>query len=150
MLAASEAGLSWPVISGYLAAYPTLLAVYHEARVYKDRLLKEIRLAAGHGRAVTGWDEPVFWQGQIAGTVRKFSDKLLIRLIEGDDPARFGRQVEHSGTVEVRDGLARLLDDIADRGRFDPPADRPRTRPMRDLRTIEVAQSVDSQGDNDS
>ena len=33
-------------------------------------------------RAVTGTEEPVYWQGKAVGTVRKYSDQLLILLLK--------------------------------------------------------------------
>jgi hypothetical protein len=42
-------------------------------------------------RAVQGFDEPVFHQGVQCGTVRKYSDTLLIFLMKGADPKRFVR-----------------------------------------------------------
>jgi hypothetical protein len=127
-------GLSWARVECYAGQYPTFRAVRVECRRIRDTHGAARRIAEADRRAMAG------------------SDRLLIRLIEGDDPGKYGRQVEthHSGAVEVRDGLARLLEEIAGHGRFDPPADRPHTRPMRDLKTIEVAQSVNSQEDNDS
>jgi hypothetical protein len=37
-------------------------------------------------RAKDGWDEPVFYQGEQCGLVRKFSDTLLIFLLKARDP----------------------------------------------------------------
>ena len=37
-------------------------------------------------RAKDGWDEPVFYQGDQCGVVRKFSDTLLIFLLKARDP----------------------------------------------------------------
>ena len=50
-------------------------------------------------RAYEGWDEPVFHKGEECGTVRKFSDTLLIVLLKAHRPEKYQerRQVEHSG-----------------------------------------------------
>jgi hypothetical protein len=127
-------GLSFARLDGYLSTYPTFSALYRHCNSVRDRFHASRRLSVADNRARAG------------------SDRLLICLLGGDDPHRYGRQVvnQHTGSVEVRDGLSRLMEEIAVHGRFDPPADRPRTRPMRDLKAIEVAQSVDSQEDNDS
>jgi hypothetical protein len=37
-------------------------------------------------RASEGWDEPVFYQGEQTGLIRKFSDTLLIFLLKARDP----------------------------------------------------------------
>ena len=56
-------------------------------------------------RAVEGWDEPVFGKlgpgqgtGQV-GTVRKFSDTLLIFLLKGGRPEKYGERI--SSRIDV-------------------------------------------------
>lgn len=60
-------------------------------------------------RAVEGWDEPVFGSlggksgsGEI-GTVRKYSDTLLIFLLKGARPEKYRERtdVRHSGKIDV-------------------------------------------------
>lgn len=60
-------------------------------------------------RAVEGWDEPVFGSmgqglgsGQV-GTVRKYSDTLLIFLLKGVRPEKYRERtdVRHSGKIDV-------------------------------------------------
>jgi hypothetical protein len=66
-------------------------------------------------RAHDGWDEPVFGslgQGQGSGeigTVRKYSDTLLIFLLKGVRPEKYRERadVKHSGHIDV----SRLSDD---------------------------------------
>lgn len=48
-------------------------------------------------RAVIGIDEPVFYEGVRVDTVRKYSDGLLSKLLEANDPARFGAKMKLSG-----------------------------------------------------
>ena len=50
-------------------------------------------------RGYEGWDEPVFHKGEECGTVRKFSDTLLIVLLKAHRPEKYQerRQVEHTG-----------------------------------------------------
>ena len=52
-------------------------------------------------RAMSGVDEPVYYQGQAIGAVRKYSDVLLIFLLKAHRPAKFRDNVsmEHSGPV---------------------------------------------------
>lgn len=45
--------------------------------------------AEARRRAVSGWDEPVFYQGEEVGYVRKFSDTLLIFLMKGANPEKY-------------------------------------------------------------
>jgi len=40
-------------------------------------------------RAVTGTLEPVFYQGEKVGTVRRYSDSLLTLLLKSNRPAKF-------------------------------------------------------------
>lgn len=50
-------------------------------------------------RAFAGVDEPVFYQGEECGTVRKYSDTLLIFLLKGRRPDKYRENVrtEHTG-----------------------------------------------------
>lgn len=54
--------------------------------------------AEARRRAVDGWDEPVFYQGEQAGLVRKFSDTLLIFLLKGARPEKFRDRQQHEHT----------------------------------------------------
>ena len=40
-------------------------------------------------RAVEGWQEPVWYQGDQVGTVRKYSDTLLICLLKAHHPEKY-------------------------------------------------------------
>lgn len=55
--------------------------------------------AEARRRAVEGWEEPVYYQGEEAGLVRKFSDTLLIFLMKGANPEKYRdrQQLEHTG-----------------------------------------------------
>lgn len=57
-----------------------------------DRIEAEIRR-----RAIEGVDEPVFQGGRLVGTVRKFSDTLLIFMAKGAMPEKYRERFEHSG-----------------------------------------------------
>lgn len=48
-------------------------------------------------RARDGWDEPVFYKGEETGTVRKFSDTLLIFLLKGAKPDTYRERHEVTG-----------------------------------------------------
>ena len=54
-------------------------------------------------RAMDGWDEPVHYKGEATGTVRKFSDTLLIFLLKAHRPKRFRERfvVKHKGRVKT-------------------------------------------------
>jgi hypothetical protein len=55
-------------------------------------------------RAKDGVDEPRFYQGQLCGHVRKYSDTLLIFLLKARRPEKYGdkAQAEHAGHITVR------------------------------------------------
>lgn len=52
-------------------------------------------------RGHDGWDEPVYQGGEEVGTVRKFSDTLLIMLLNGAAPEKYRKRVEQSGAVTI-------------------------------------------------
>ena len=41
-------------------------------------------------RATKGWKEPIFYQGEICGYVRRPSDALLMQLLRGFKPEKYG------------------------------------------------------------
>jgi hypothetical protein len=76
-------------------------------------------------RAVDGVEKPVYHQGQVVGTVREYSDTLLIFLLKGwkSDRYRERREVFHRGAVALlqkfeqigamdADELQRFLQDV--------------------------------------
>lgn len=48
-------------------------------------------------RAKVGVEEPVYYQGAVCGTVRKYSDVLLIFLLKGAKPHKYADRQELSG-----------------------------------------------------
>lgn len=62
-----------------------------------------------HRRAVEGWEEKVFWKGEEAGTIRKYSDRLLeLRMAAIAPEYRKTTKIEHTGSVETDPGVGRL------------------------------------------
>ena len=66
-------------------------------------------------RALEGWDEPVFHQGEVVGHVRRHSDTLLIFELKRRDPTyRDNQRIEVTGPgggpVEIEDRSASLAD----------------------------------------
>ena len=54
-----------------------------------------------HRRAVEGWDEPVFQKGEMVGTIKRYSDRLLEILAKGVRPDKYGRTDVHvTGAVQ--------------------------------------------------
>ena len=60
---------------------------------------RELLEAEARRRAAIGVDEPVFYQGQVVGQTRKYSDNLLMFLLKAHWPEKFrdNYAVEHSG-----------------------------------------------------
>jgi transposase-like protein len=56
-----------------------------------------------HRRAVEGVDKPVFYQGEVCGEVREYSDTLLIFQLKARRPEKYRENVNlnHSGTITV-------------------------------------------------
>jgi hypothetical protein len=56
---------------------------------------------AVRNRAVEGWEEPVFYQGEIVGYVRRYNDENARFLLKAKRPQEFRERVEVSGQVDV-------------------------------------------------
>lgn len=56
-------------------------------------------------RSVKGWSEPVFYKGEIVGTIRKKSDRLLEFFLKGNRAEKFRERLDlnahHSGSLDV-------------------------------------------------
>jgi hypothetical protein len=75
------------------AADPVFAQEWDEAvELGTDELEEEARR-----RAFSGVDEPVFYQGEECGAVRKYSDTLLIFLLKGRRPDKYRERV----TIDV-------------------------------------------------
>ncbi len=71
--------------------------------------------AEAHRRAVEGVEEPVGWyRGVAGGTVRRYSDNLLMFLLKGARPERYRERYDVRGTLAHLD-LRRLPDDLIER-----------------------------------
>ena len=54
-------------------------------------------------RAREGWEEPIYYHGTACGTVRKYSDTLLIFLLKGAKPEKYreNAKIEVAGSLNV-------------------------------------------------
>jgi hypothetical protein len=59
-------------------------------------------------RAVEGFEEPIYYKGKQCGTIRKYSDTLLIFLMKGARPAKYRDHVKPE--FSHLDGLAERLE----------------------------------------
>ena len=57
-------------------------------------------------RAVEGWQEPVWYQGDQVGTVRKYSDTLLICLLKAHHPEKYADRQKNDTTVRGELGVS--------------------------------------------
>lgn len=89
----------------WLKKDPEYASAFEEARgMAGDRLEAEARR-----RAVEGTDEPIFYQGVQVGTVKRYSDVLLICLLKAHRPEKFAERsdirlqgrMQHTGQVQV-------------------------------------------------
>lgn len=77
--------------------------------------------AEAHRRAVEGTLKPVYQQGRKVGSIREYSDTLLIFLLKGAKPEKYRERsdVQHSGPgggpIEVNDARDRLADKLTRR-----------------------------------
>lgn len=95
--AAQECELSRPYLYKVKSEDASFATEWEEAaRVGAARLEDEARR-----RAVEGWEEPVWHKGEMCGTVRKFSDTLLICLLKAHHPDKYRENIKQ--TVEGGD-----------------------------------------------
>lgn len=83
--ACREAGCDRGSVYDWINNDPAFAAAFEDAKVQaNDNIETEI-----HRRGVLGWDEPVFYQGALCATIRKYSDTLLIFLAKANNPKKF-------------------------------------------------------------
>lgn len=61
----------------------------------------EVLEVEAYRRAHDGVDRPVYQGGRRVGTVREYSDTLLIFLLKGLAPEKYRERFEHSGQINV-------------------------------------------------
>lgn len=120
--AAEAGGVSRHQIRLWRDAHPDFNEQFEDAyEAGTDQLEDEARR-----RGSEGWEEPVFFRGDECGTIRRYSDQLLLRTLEARRPERWraNARIEHAGdgggAIEVdlkglRDVLASRLDSLAER-----------------------------------
>ena len=71
------------------------------ARQFQDarQIATDVLEAECRRRAVEGYDEPVYYQGQVVGTVKKYSDLCLLALLNAYRPEHFKHRHEHTGAA---------------------------------------------------
>lgn len=100
---AFRVGLTTAAIDEYVSLYPSFQQELAEAlALYNDKLHR-----AAHRRAVEGVLEPIHAgkEGELKGYVRKYSDRLLEKLMAGNDRARYGDRVQVDARVQAQGQL---------------------------------------------
>ena len=92
--AALETGIDRQTHYNWLKADPE---DYGKAYAEAEEMASDMLEREARRRAVDGVEEPVFYQGQVCGRVRKMSDTLLIFLLKGARPEKYRERFEHSG-----------------------------------------------------
>lgn len=114
-LACEVAGLTRTTHYAWLKEDPDYAERFKYAQMEAAELLEE----EARRRAVEGVDEPVGWyQGSPGGTVRRYSDTLLIFLLKGAKPEKYRERYEHSG---VDGAPMRMLVEFVDPPNADSP-----------------------------
>ncbi len=76
----------------------------HFAAQWDDALEEgtDLLKAEAWRRAVNGIDKPVYYKGEVVGSITKYSDRLLMFLLKAHDPKfRDGSKVEQPGATDV-------------------------------------------------
>ncbi len=92
--AAPKVGLGVSTIFAWLNEDPEFAAAYDRVRGHEVVDTIETEMAR---RGIEGWDEPVFYKGEVVGAVKKYSDACLIVLAKGAAPEKYKERVEHTG-----------------------------------------------------
>jgi hypothetical protein len=110
VMACEITGLRRDMIKRELARNEQFAAAVEEAKATAAERLE----GEAYRRAVLGVEEPVFFEGRRVDTVRKYSDNLLSKLLEANDPrysSRLKLTGEKGGPVEIKHDLGKLSDD---------------------------------------
>jgi hypothetical protein len=77
---------------------------YVEAFKQAEEEAAESLEAEARRRALEGWEEPVYYKGRVVGSVRKYSDTLLMFMLKGAKPEKYKEraEVKHEGEISVR------------------------------------------------
>lgn len=63
-------------------------------------------------RAKEGYDQPVYYKGQAVGTIRKYSDTLLIFALKGAMPYKYGNDKPDIQFISAINGKAKNEDEM--------------------------------------
>jgi len=92
-----ELKIAWRVISLCLCSDPEFAKVFHEAEVCKNELIQIRREEIMDQRGMEGWLEPVFYLGKKCGSIRRFSDSLILAQSKKAKPLDYAERHVHMG-----------------------------------------------------
>ena len=102
--AAIDAGVSRRTVYNWLKNDEEFQNRFHLAEDdARDTIREEM-----HRRAVDGWDVPVYYQGELVGRIRKYSDALLWRMVCTRLPEyrAAGQRGGPAGSADATDNVA--------------------------------------------
>lgn len=91
--AAKLARISRKIHYVWLEKHPDYAAVFEKTKRHAADYLESVAVE----RATTGWSEGIYYQGSRCGSVRRYSDGLLMLLLRGAKPELYGNKTEISG-----------------------------------------------------
>ncbi len=89
-------------------------------RAMEDEALEQYRSSvhqAIHRRAIEGWEEPVYHNGVVVGSRRRYSDALLLAHAKRHSPELYGDKVKVDQTTHVDSGLGLALEQLGPESR---------------------------------
>ena len=72
---------------------------FNEACMEAKQMAVDVLESEAHRRAVTGFQRPVIYQGEITETYTDYSDSLLTMLMKGNKPEKYKERTQHSGSI---------------------------------------------------
>lgn len=92
--AAASVGVSRQLVYAHRKADPEFKLAWEAAA---DEAAVTVLEAEAVRRATQGVDEPIVYKGEVTGTVRKYSDTLLIFLLKGAMREKYQDSIKHLG-----------------------------------------------------
>ena len=84
-----DSNRAWVDWVSAMKEYPGIARVYEGCKRCGDAVRQMRRVDEADRRALDGWNEPVFYQGQRVSTIRKYSDRLLELQLRAGDPETY-------------------------------------------------------------
>lgn len=100
---AAAAGIGVRQHYRWLERYPKYAAAFERAQLVAADYLESCAIE----RATIGWEEPVFYQGDECGRVRRFDGGLMQFLLRGAKPEKYRERLDHEihGSVDLVERL---------------------------------------------